>query len=49
MAVTAEARGLPARITEAVPGAMITVMRLRAPLEVVKARVKAREAGRDPQ
>lgn len=44
-----EARGLPARITEAVPGAMITVVRLRAPLEVVKARVKAGETGRDPQ
>lgn len=44
-----EARSLLTRITEAVPGAEITVVRLRAPLEVVKARIRAREAGRDPQ
>lgn len=44
-----EARSLLRRITEAVPGAVITVVRLRAPLEVVQARIRAREAGRDPQ
>jgi dephospho-CoA kinase len=44
-----EARSLLTRITEAVPGAIITVVRLRAPLEVVRARIRAREAGRDPQ
>jgi hypothetical protein len=44
-----ETRSLLRRITEAVPGAVITVVRLRAPLEVVQARIRAREAGRDPQ
>jgi hypothetical protein len=44
-----EARSLLTRITEAVPGAEITVVRLRAPLETVRARIRAREAGRDPQ
>ena len=44
-----EARSLLTRITEAVPGAVITVVRLRAPLETVKSRIRAREAGRDPQ
>lgn len=44
-----EARSLLTPITEAVPGAVITVVRLRAPLEVIKARIRAREAGRDPQ
>ena len=44
-----EARSLLTRVTEAVPGAAITVVRLRAPLEEVRARIAAREAGRDPQ
>jgi len=44
-----EARSLLTRIIEAVPGAEITVVRLRAPLETVRARIRAREAGRDPQ
>jgi hypothetical protein len=44
-----EARSLLTRITDAVPGAVITVVRLRAPLETVRARIRAREAGRDPQ
>jgi hypothetical protein len=44
-----EDRSLLARITEAVQGAVITVVRLRAPLDVVRARIRAREAGRDPQ
>jgi hypothetical protein len=44
-----EARSLLTRITEAVPGAVITVVRLRAPLEAVRERIRAREAGRDPQ
>jgi predicted kinase len=42
-----EARSLLRRIAEAVPGAEITVVRLRAPLDVVRARIRAREAG-DP-
>lgn len=44
-----EARSLLSRITEAVPGAVTTVVRLRAPLETVRARIMAREAGRSPQ
>jgi hypothetical protein len=44
-----EARSLLSRITKAVPGAVITVVRLCTPLEAVRARVRAREAGRDPQ
>jgi predicted kinase len=44
-----EARSLLSRVAEAVPGADITVVRLRAPRELVRARIVAREAGRDPQ
>ena len=44
-----EARSLLLRVVEAVPGADITVVRLRAPRELVQARIMAREAGRDPQ
>jgi len=44
-----ESRGLLARVREAVPGAEITVVGLRAPLETVRARIRARESGRDPQ
>jgi hypothetical protein len=44
-----EARSLLRRVAEAVPGADITVVRLRAPRELVRARIVAREAGRDPQ
>jgi hypothetical protein len=43
-----EARSLLRRIEEAVPGAKITVVRLRAPLPVLRARIEAREGGRDP-
>jgi hypothetical protein len=42
------ARNLLRRVVEAVPGADITVVRLRAPLPVLQARIRAREAGRDP-
>ena len=44
-----EARSLLTRISAAVPGAEITVVRLRAPLETVRSRIRAREAGRDPR
>jgi hypothetical protein len=44
-----EARSLLGRVAEAVPGADITVVRLRAPLDLVRTRIVAREAGRDPQ
>jgi hypothetical protein len=44
-----EARSLLTRIAEAVPGAVIAVVRLRAPLEAVRTRIRAREAGCDPQ
>ena len=44
-----EARSLLRRVTKAVPGGDITVVRLRAPRELVRARIVAREAGRDPQ
>ena len=44
-----EARSLLGRVAEAVPGADVTVVRLRAPWELVRARIVAREAGRDPQ
>lgn len=44
-----EARSLLRRVTEAVPGADITVVRLRSPWKLVEARIIAREAGRDPQ
>jgi hypothetical protein len=33
------------RIVEAVPGAEVTVIRLRAPLAVLQARIRSREAG----
>jgi hypothetical protein len=42
-----EHRSLLRPIMEAVPGAAITVVRLRAPLAVVEARIRHREAG-DP-
>lgn len=42
-----EARSLLRRIVEAVPGADITVIGLRAPLDVLHARIRAREAGRN--
>jgi len=42
-----EDRSLLRYVTEAVPGAQIRVARLRAPLEVLHARIRAREAG-DP-
>src|SRR5215468_323534 len=42
-------RLLLCRVAAAVPGADITVVRLRAPRELVRARIVAREAGRDPQ
>lgn len=44
-----EARSLLTRIVDAVPGAAITVVGLRAPLETVRARIRARESGRDPR
>jgi predicted kinase len=42
-----EARSLLERVTTAVPGAEITVVRLRAPVAVLHERILAREAG-DP-
>jgi predicted kinase len=42
-----EARSLLQRVTEAVPGAQITVVRLRAPLAVLHERIRSREAS-DP-
>jgi energy-coupling factor transporter ATP-binding protein EcfA2 len=42
-----ETRSLLARVTEAVPGAQITVVRLRAPLAVLHERIRSREAS-DP-
>ena len=42
-----ETRSLLWRVTEAVPGAQITVVRLRAPLAVLQERIRSREAG-DP-
>src|SRR5215469_11678404 len=42
-----ESRSLLRRVTEAVPGAQITVVRLRAPLAVLQERIRCREAG-DP-
>jgi energy-coupling factor transporter ATP-binding protein EcfA2 len=42
-----EARSLLQRIAEAVPGAEITVVRLRAPVDVLHARINGREAGRN--
>jgi predicted kinase len=44
-----EARSLLRHIETAVPGAEITVIRLRAPVALLHARVRAREAGGDPQ
>ena len=43
-----ESRSLLRRIVEAVPGADITVIGLRAPLDVLHARIRSRETGRDP-
>jgi len=42
-----EARSLLRHLAEAVPGARITVVRLRVRLEVLEARIRAREAARD--
>jgi hypothetical protein len=42
-----EARSLLRQVAEAVPGAEVTVVRLRAPLAVVQKRIRSREAG-DP-
>ncbi len=42
-----EARSLLRHVIKAVPGADITVIGLRAPLEVLHARIRGREAGRD--
>jgi hypothetical protein len=42
-----EARSLLRRVTEAVPGAQVTVVRLRAPLAVIHERIRSREAS-DP-
>lgn len=42
-----EARSLLRHVVEAVPGAEVTVVRLRAPLAVLQARIRSREAG-DP-
>jgi hypothetical protein len=42
-----EARSLLRRVAEAVPGAEITVVRLRAPLAVLHTRIRSREAS-DP-
>lgn len=42
-----EDRSLLRRVTKAVPGAQITVVRLRAPLAVLHQRIRSREAG-DP-
>src|SRR5262249_25298851 len=43
-----EARSLLRHVVEAVPGADVTVIRLRAPLPVLQARIRAREAAADP-
>jgi len=40
-----EARSLLRHVVAAVPGAQITVVRLRAPLPLLEARIRAREAG----
>jgi Mrp family chromosome partitioning ATPase len=39
-----EARSLLRHVVEAVPGAEVTVVRLRAPLAVLRARIRSREA-----
>jgi len=44
-----EDRSLLRHITDAVPGAQITVIRLTATLGELHARIRTREAGRDPQ
>jgi hypothetical protein len=44
-----ETRSLLDQIRAAVPGADITVVRLRAPLTALEARIRSREAGRDPR
>jgi hypothetical protein len=44
-----ETRSLLDRIRAAVPGADITVVRLRTPLNVLRQRIRARETGRDLQ
>jgi hypothetical protein len=44
-----EARSLLRHLAEAVPGARITVVRLRVRSEVLEARIRAREAGGDPE
>ncbi len=44
-----EARSLLRHIAEAVPGARITVIRLRVRLEVLEARIRARETSGDPE
>jgi DNA polymerase III delta prime subunit len=44
-----ETRALLARIETAVPGAVVSVVRLRAPLDVLHARILARESGRNPR
>lgn len=43
-----EARSLLRYVVEAVPGADITVVRLRAPLQVLHERIRARAAGASP-
>jgi hypothetical protein len=43
-----EERSLLRHIEAAVPGSTITVVRLRAPLEVLHARIRARESPRSP-
>ena len=42
-----EARSLLTRIESAVPGAAVTVVRLRAPLAVIHARIRGRSQGND--
>jgi hypothetical protein len=44
-----EARSLLRHLAEAVPGARITVVRLRVRVAVLEARVRAREAAGDPE
>jgi hypothetical protein len=43
-----EARSLLRHVEAAVAGAQITVVRLRAPKDIVEARIRHRELGRDP-
>src|SRR4030088_647613 len=44
-----ETRGLLQPIAEAVPGAEMTVIRMRVRLEALQKRIRSREAGRDPE